>query len=63
MTRRFAILTAFITTATALTAFSAPASAAISCDTATTGGSTFYDGPSASNKYDARFSNTRASPT
>jgi hypothetical protein len=61
MARPLAILTAFITTATALTAaVAAPvtASAAITCDTATTGGSTFYDGPSASKKYDARFSNT-----
>jgi hypothetical protein len=36
--------------------------ATISCDTATTGGSTFYDGPSASKKYDARFSNSAAIP-
>jgi hypothetical protein len=38
------------------------AAAAITCDAATTGGSTFYDGPSASTKYDARFSNSAAVP-
>ncbi|TCO47539.1 hypothetical protein EV646_10592 [Kribbella antiqua] len=59
--RPFAILTAFITTAAALT-IAAPASAAITCDTATSGGSTFYDGPSASYKYDARFSNSASIP-
>jgi opacity protein-like surface antigen len=59
--RPFAILTAFITTAVALT-IAAPASAAITCDTATSGGSTFYDGPSASYKYDARFSNSASIP-
>ncbi|MEU0092722.1 hypothetical protein [Kribbella sp. NPDC006257] len=57
MARPLALLTAFITTATALTA-SLSAGAAITCDTDTTGGSTFYDGPSASKKYDARFSNS-----
>ncbi|MFI5692140.1 hypothetical protein ACIA58_09900 [Kribbella sp. NPDC051586] len=59
--RFLAISTALITTATALTA-ALPATAAISCDTATTGGSTFYDGPSASKKYDARFSNSASIP-
>jgi hypothetical protein len=59
--RILAISTALITTATALTA-ALPAQAAISCDTATTGGSTFYDGPSASKKYDARFSNSASIP-
>ncbi len=59
--RPLAILTALITSATALTA-ALPASAAITCDTATSGGSTFYDGPSASYKYDARFSNSASIP-
>jgi hypothetical protein len=59
--RPFAILTALLTAATALTA-ATPASAAITCDTATSGGSTFYDGPSASYKYDARFSNSASIP-
>jgi hypothetical protein len=36
--------------------------AAISCDTSTTGGSTWYDGPSAARKYDARFSNSASLP-
>jgi hypothetical protein len=64
MARPFAILTSLLTTAAALTAVSAPtiATAAITCDTATTGGSTFYDGPSASKKYDARFSNSHSIP-
>lgn len=62
MTRPFALLTAFVTTAAALTALSTPAAAAITCDTETTGGSTFYDGPSASKKYDARFSNSVGIP-
>ncbi|WP_327639503.1 hypothetical protein OHB24_14395 [Kribbella sp. NBC_00482] len=55
--RILAISTALITTAAALTS-TLPAHAAISCDTSTSGGSTFYDGPSASYKYDARFSNS-----
>ena len=59
--RPLAILTALITSAAALTA-ALPASAAITCDTATSGGSTFYDGPSASYKYDARFSNSASIP-
>lgn len=59
--RPLAILTALITSATALTAV-LPASAAITCDTATSGGSAFYDGPSASYKYDARFSNSASIP-
>ncbi|WP_405070735.1 hypothetical protein OG558_14535 [Kribbella sp. NBC_01510] len=59
--RRSAILTALITAGAALTA-ALPAHAAISCDTDTTGGSTFYDGPSASKKYDARFSNSASIP-
>jgi hypothetical protein len=59
--RIVAISTALLTTAAALTA-ALPANAAISCDTATTGGSTFYDGPSASTKYDARFSNSASIP-
>jgi hypothetical protein len=59
--RSVTILTARITSATALTAV-LPASAAITCDTATSGGSTFYDGPSASYKYDARFSNSASIP-
>jgi hypothetical protein len=59
--RILAISTALLTTAAALTA-ALPAHAAISCDTATTGGSTFYDGPSASKKYDARFSNSASIP-
>src|SRR5882757_7852498 len=62
MARPFAFLTAFLITATALTA-PITASAAITCDTATTGGSTFYDGPSASVKYDARFSNSATIPS
>lgn len=64
MARPLAILTTLFSTAAALTAVSAPtiANAAITCDTATTGGSTFYDGPSASNKYDARFSNSASIP-
>lgn len=64
MARPLAILTTFITTAAALTAVAAPtvATAAITCDTATSGGSTFYDGPSASYKYDARFSNSASIP-
>jgi hypothetical protein len=61
MARPFAFLTAFLITATALTA-PITASAAITCDTATTGGTTFYDGPSASVKYDARFSNSASIP-
>jgi hypothetical protein len=56
-----ALLTALITSASALTAV-LPASAAITCDAATSGGSTFYDGPSASYKYDARFSNSASIP-
>lgn len=59
--RILAIPTALLITAAALTA-ALPAQAAISCDTATTGGSTFYDGPSASKKYDARFSNSASIP-
>ena len=59
--RILAISTALLTTAAALTA-ALPAHAAISCDTATTGGATFYDGPSASKKYDARFSNSASIP-
>ena len=55
--RILAIPTALLTTAAALVT-ALPAHAAISCDTATTGGATFYDGPSASKKYDARFSNS-----
>ncbi|NIK54819.1 hypothetical protein [Kribbella shirazensis] len=47
--------------AAALTA-ATPAHAAISCDTSTSGGSTFYAGPSASYKYDARFSNSASIP-
>ena len=59
--RPLAILTAVVTSAAALTA-ALPANAAITCDTATTGGATFYDGPSASKKYDARFSNSASIP-
>ncbi|TDD19798.1 hypothetical protein E1218_23345 [Kribbella turkmenica] len=59
--RASALLTAIFTTATVLTA-ALPASAAISCDSATSGGPTFYDGPSASYKYDARFSNSASIP-
>src|SRR4051812_25890378 len=59
--RILAISTALLTTAAALNA-ALPAHAAISCDTATTGGATFYDGPSASKKYDARFSNSASIP-
>ena len=59
--RPSAILIALITAGAALTA-ALPAHAAISCDTDTTGGSTFYDGPSASKKYDARFSNSASIP-
>jgi hypothetical protein len=65
MARRTALATAFLTIAATITAVvSAPSAAvaAISCDTATTGGSTFYDGPSASRKYDARFSNSANIP-
>jgi hypothetical protein len=54
--------TALVVSATALTP-ALPANAAISCDTATTGSSTFYDGPSASKKYDARFSNSASIPS
>ncbi|MFI6678521.1 hypothetical protein [Kribbella sp. NPDC050470] len=62
MSRRLtAIFAALLTSAATLTA-GLPASAAISCDTATSGGSTFYDGPSASYKYDARFSNSASIP-
>ena len=63
--RILAIPTALLTTAATLTAAltsALPAHAAISCDTATTGGATFYDGPSASKKYDARFSNSASIP-
>lgn len=63
--RFLAISTALITTAAALTSAlttTLPAHAAISCDTSTSGGSTFYDGPSASYKYDARFSNSASIP-
>ncbi|WP_238358324.1 hypothetical protein [Kribbella sandramycini] len=57
------MFTALLLTTTTLTATAAlPAQAAITCDTATTGGSTFYDGPSASKKYDARFSNSVSIP-
>ncbi|WP_410789066.1 hypothetical protein [Kribbella sp. C-35] len=59
--RFLAISTAILTTAAALTS-TLPAQAAISCDTSTSGGSTFYDGPSASYKYDARFSNSASIP-
>lgn len=59
--RLLAISTALFTTAAALTT-ALPAQAAISCDTSTSGGSTFYDGPSASYKYDARFSNSASIP-
>ena len=59
--RPLAILTALITSAAALTA-ALPSYAAITCDTSTSGGSTFYDGPSASYKYDARFSNSASIP-
>ncbi|TCO13902.1 hypothetical protein EV652_12563 [Kribbella steppae] len=59
--RPLAILTVLITSVAALTA-ALPARAAITCDTATSGGSTFYDGPSASYKYDARFSNSASIP-
>ncbi|MEU8225951.1 hypothetical protein [Kribbella sp. NPDC048915] len=52
------VLAATLTTVTSAT----PAQAAISCDTSTSGGSTFYDGPSASYKYDARFSNSASIP-
>jgi hypothetical protein len=58
---RLAVITAFVVAAAALTP-ALPAAAAISCDTATTGGATFYDGPSASTKYDARFSNSASIP-
>ncbi|MDX3006050.1 hypothetical protein PWY87_30525 [Kribbella solani] len=51
-----------ITVIAAALTTTAPAYAAISCDTETTGGSTFYDGPSASKKYDARFSNSVSIP-
>jgi hypothetical protein len=62
MSRRLAALfAALITSAATLTA-ALPANAAISCDTATSGGSTFYDGPSASYKYDARFSSSASIP-
>ena len=63
--RILAIPTALLTTAATLTAAltsALPAHAAISCDTATTGSATFYDGPSASKKYDARFSNSASIP-
>lgn len=59
------LFTAVFTIATAVAAGVAvptAASAAITCDAATTGGSTFYDGPSASKKYDARFSNSATVP-
>jgi hypothetical protein len=59
--RPLALVITVITAAAALTS-AAPAYAAISCDTATTGGATFYDGPSASKKYDARFSNSASIP-
>lgn len=50
------VTTAGLTTA-AITVAAAPAQAAISCYTSTDNGSTWYDGPSASYRYDARFSN------
>ncbi len=64
MARPLAILTTLISTAAALTAVGVPtvASAAITCDASTNGGATFYNGPSASNKYDNRFSNSAAIP-
>lgn len=49
------------TTATSSAASTASATRAISCDTAA-GGKHFYDGPSASKKYDARFSISAAIP-
>lgn len=51
---------AVVTTAgltAAVTVAATPAQAAISCYTSTSNGSTWYDGPSASYRYDARFSN------
>ncbi|WP_344152434.1 hypothetical protein [Kribbella yunnanensis] len=46
----------------AATTSTAAATRAISCDTKTGGGSFDYDGPSASTKYDSRFSNSAALP-
>jgi hypothetical protein len=63
--RRTALATALLTLATGLAAVAvapAAAHAAIDCDTVTTGGAAFYDGPSASTKYDARFSNSANLP-
>ncbi|WP_405056502.1 hypothetical protein OG474_27635 [Kribbella sp. NBC_01505] len=48
-------------TSQAATTVTAAATRAISCDTAA-GGAHFYDGPSASKKYDSRFSNSAALP-
>ena len=48
-------------TAATTTATAVAATRAISCDTKA-GGSHFYDGPSASKKYDSRFSNSAALP-
>ena len=64
MVRLTVLATAFLTIASAITVVSTPSAAvaAISCDARTTGGSTFYDGPSASRKYDARFRNSASIP-
>ncbi len=61
MASRTALATALLTIAATITVVvgaPSPAVAAITCDPATTDGSTFYDGPSASKKYDGFFSNS-----
>ncbi|MFF1817360.1 hypothetical protein ACFVWG_08695 [Kribbella sp. NPDC058245] len=64
MSRLRPLMTALLLSSAALTALTValPAQAAITCDTDTTGGATFYDGPSASKKFDARFSNSASIP-
>jgi hypothetical protein len=58
MARRTTLITTLLTmAAVAVIAITVPtaASAAITCETATSGGSTWYPGPSASNRYDDQF--------
>lgn len=53
---RIGIAAATLTLAAATVVLAAPSQAAISCYASTDNGSTWYDGPSASYRYDARFS-------
>jgi hypothetical protein len=65
MAQRTATITAVLMAATAAVvavSVPTPSAAAISCDASTSGGSTWYDGKSASYRYDARFSNSASIP-